>query len=292
MKLSSILLVATCVLMVESQTGDSTTYSPPSTGSTVGFTNCPSSLTYGGGDQKYRFVEDVAQFPGQHQNLPCVGDIDTCVYTAHTNYYCMRGNKPDYTPRLLNPHWQNVTFQNVETSTGVFTADGDNFEALNIGNPIRSIKLFPNIFQSFRVVWGGFILKYYGDPTIYKFGYTTEHGIFPPTYIPFSIGQSITEAHGRFGSVIDQLTLGKTKYFVDPTAQPTFEAVGGPNGFALFDATPPPNLNGHCALLGLKGQTRGAGDLKVIQAITFVWSCVGKPQCYVSPCPVQTQPTG
>jgi len=291
MKVSSILLVATCVLMVQGQgsgpttagptTAGPTTYSPPATGPTVGPTNCPASLTYGGGSQKYRFVEDVNSLPPPVQILPCKGDIDNCVYTAHTKYYCMNGDKPDYTPFELNPHWNNVTFQDVSTFAGEFSTGGTSFTTFDAFQPIVSIKLFPNIFQR-RLVFGGFIFKVY--PTQTKVvGYTDplNESPYEPTYIYLKVGESITEAFGRYGSLIDRITFGITTNYLNPAEPPKFASVGGYNGVSgYFDATPPPNLNGHCALTGLAGQT-GGDQNQYIQALQFNWSCVGKPTYYV-----------
>jgi len=291
MKVSSILLVATCVLMVQGQgsgpttagptTAGPTTYSPPATGPTVGPTNCPASLTYGGGSQKYRFVEDVNSLPPPVQILPCKGDIDNCVYTAHTKYYCMNGDKPDYTPHELNPHWDNVTYQDVSTFAGEFGPGGTDFTTFDGSDPILSIKLFPNVFAR-RLVLGGFIFKVY-PVQIKKVGHTdppAESTQIDPTYVYLKVGESITEAFGRYGLIIDQLTFGITTNYVNPEDPPRFQSVGGANGNALFDATPPPNLNGHCALLSLAGKT-GGDQNQYIQALRFNWSCVGKPTHYV-----------
>ena len=82
------------------------------------------------------------------QYLPCSGDIDSCVYTAHTDYYCMNGNKPDYTPQLLQPTWPSQpAYQNVSTIAGNFIDAGTNFTT-NVGGaePFVSLKLFPNVF--------------------------------------------------------------------------------------------------------------------------------------------------
>jgi len=288
MKHSMILLAATCVLiLMDKSQGQTTSSPPPVTGSTEGFSGCPSFLTYGGGTQKYRFVEDINNLPPP-QYLPCSGDIDSCVYTAHTNYYCMNGNKPDYTPQQLNPQWDRVTLQNVSTFAGIFNEIfGVNNFTTNEGGyqPLVSIKLFPNVFAR-RLVLGGFILKtvknnFPYENTIYRVGFTDPNEFAGPTYIYLPIGESITEAFGRSGSFIDQVTFGVTRNFVNPDAPPKFYSVGGANGGALFDATPPPNLNGHCTLVGLSGQTAGdAQEVMFIQGIEFHWSCVGKPQKY------------
>jgi len=261
--------------------GTTTSY-PPVTGSTEGFTGCPSFLNYGGGSQKYRFVEDVNTL-APPQYLPCSGDIDSCVYTAHTDYYCMNGNKPDYTPQLLQPTWPSQpAYQNVSTIAGNFIDDGTNFTT-NVGGaePFVSLKLFPNVFAR-RLVLGGFILKTGGTPQTYVIGYTDTLYHIEPTWIYFTLGECITEAFGRSGLLIDQLTFGVTRNFVNPNEPPRFYSVGGANGAALFDATPPPNLNGHCCLVGLSGQTSGA-PVMFIQGLDFLWSCVGKPQKYHGP---------
>jgi len=279
MKHSIMLWAATCVLiLMDKSLGQTST--PPVTGSTEGFTGCPSFLNYGGGSQKYRFVEDINNLaPSQY--LPCSGDIDGCVYTAHTDYYCMHGNKPDYTPYRLHPTWPSQpAYQNVSTIAGTFNAGGINFTTNEGGaEPFVSLKLFPNVFAR-RLVFGGFILKTGGTPEIYRIGFTDTLYHIGPTWIYFTLGECITEAYGRSGLFIDQLTFGLTRNFVNPdqSKPPTFPSVGGANGAVLFDATPPPHLNGHCCLVGINGQT--SGDNMYIQGLDLLWSCVGKPQKY------------
>ena len=117
--------------------------------------DCPSSLTYGGGSQKYRFVEHINSLPPP-QYLPCTGDIDKCVYTAHRKYYCMMGNKPDYTPFELNPHHDQITPKNVSTFVGTIDESDTNSIFETWSEPLISIKLFPNdygvsINQLFRL---------------------------------------------------------------------------------------------------------------------------------------------
>jgi len=287
MKHSIMLLAATCVLILMDKSLGQSTTSPPVTGSTVGFTGCPSFLNYGGGSQKYRFVDDVNNLPPP-QYLPCSGDIDSCVYTAHHDYYCMNGNKPDYTPQLLNPTWPSQpAYLNVTTAAGHFNDGGVNFTTnVGGGQPWISIKLFPNVFAR-RLVLGGFILKtvkpgYPNENSIFRVGFTDPIEFVGPTYIYFPIGASVTEAFGRSGSVIDQLSFGVITNYVNPVLPPSpqVHSVGGANGDVLFDVTPPPNLNGHCSLVGISGQTSGVPPM-YIQGIEFLWSCVGKPQRYV-----------
>merc|ERR1712179_79755 len=262
MRLSTTVLVATCVLMVRTQetqdpTGP-TTYSPPSTGATEGFSNCPSVITWGSGSQKYRFIENVNSI-AVTQYLPCNGDIEKCIYTAHRNYYCMDGNGPDYTPKQLNAVHDTVAYQNVSTFAGIFDLTGStsttNFSAGSGYDPIYSLKLFPEVYL-YRLVLGGFILKTYppnAPDHIYKAGSTDTLPWVEPTYIYLKIGEGITEAFGRYGTVIDQLTVGVTPS--DSQVPPRFYTVGGFNGAGLFDATPPPHVNGVCDLVGLGGQT-------------------------------------
>ena len=103
-----------------------------------------------------------------------------------------------------------------------------------------------------------------------------------PTYIYLKVGECITEAFGRYGLVIEQLSFGITTNFVNPIEPPRVQSAGGYNGGALFDATPPPNLNGHCCLVGLAGQISTYPiPPEYIQALEFKWSCVGKPSNFV-----------
>ena len=117
----------------------------------MGTSNCPRSVIYPGGSQKYRFVEDVRSLaPTQH--LPCIGDIANCVYLAHRNYYCMTGNNPEYTPVQLHPcHTEAPPLQNVSTYAGSTPPNWPGqFEQFTtstvIYNPIHTLKLFPQVF--------------------------------------------------------------------------------------------------------------------------------------------------
>jgi len=248
--------------------------------------DCPSSLTYGGGSQKYRFVEHINSLPPP-QYLPCTGDIDRCVYTAHRKFYCMNGNKPDYTPYELNPHYEQVTLKNVSTYAGTIDESdtGSIFETSDGKEPLISIKLFPNDYAR-RLVWGGFILKIFkrgGGTTSYPRGFIEQLSYARNTYIYLEIGEGITEVSGSYGSVIDQVTFGVTPNPANSDASPTFYSVGGFNGGG-FDATPPPALNGPCYLLGIRGQTStefGETEPAYIKAAQFNWQCVGKPTHYV-----------
>lgn len=286
MKLSSILLFATCVLMAEGS--EPTT---PGVSSTVGFSGCPSSLTWGGGVQKYRFVEDVNSLPAT-QYLPCSGDIDSCVYTAHRKFYCMNGNKPDYTPMELNPTYDNVLYQNVSTYAGNFIPSSPNFTTVPFGQfgfaGWIQIKFFPNLLGRFPIL-GGFILTTIGntthpDPIKYKVGFTDlnpDCDACDPVLVTLDVGVQITEAFGYHGDFIDTLTVGKSPVFTHD--QPELKTVGGSGGYAGFDATPPPHVNGPCALQSLSGQTfsfSGQTEPSYIQALEFHWKCVGKPTCY------------
>jgi len=247
-------------------------------------TDCPSSLTYGGGSQKYRFVEHINSLPPP-QYLPCTGDIDKCVYTAHRKYYCMNGNKPDYTPFELNPHHDQITPKNVSTFVGTIDESDTNSIFETGSEPLISIKLFPNDYAR-RLVWGGFILKTFkrgGGTTSYPVGFTDQLSYAKNTYIYLEIGEGITEVFGSYGSVIDQVTFGATPNPANSNASPTFYAVGGFNGGG-FDATPSPHFNGPCYLLSIRGQTStefGETDPAYIKAVQFNWQCVGKPTHFV-----------
>ena len=134
-----------------------------------------------------------------------------------------------------------------------------------------------------RLVFGGFIFKVYPAQTKVV-GHTDplNESPFEPTYIYLKVGESITEAFGRYGALIDRITFGITTNYLNPEDPPRFQSAGGYNGVnGFFDATPPPNLNGHCALTSLAGQTKEDQDQKYIQALQFNWSCVGKPTYYV-----------
>ena len=112
---------------------------------------------------------------------------------------------------------------------------------------------------------------------IYKAGDTNLNPFVPPTWIYLTIGEGITEAFGRYGFLIDQVTFGVTSSGIFSSGQPRTYTVGGSNGQALFDATPPPHLNGMCDLISLSGTLYGG---EFIQSLEFLWSCVGKPTTY------------
>lgn len=255
-------------------------------GSDIGNSDCPRTLTYGGGSQQYRFVEHIDSLPPP-QYLPCTGDIDRCVYTAHRKFYCMNGNKPDYTPHeVIAGSPLTPVIKNVSTYAGTFddsspictTLDGTN-------EPLTSLKLFPNEYGG-RYVWGGFILKTTksggGGVTTHKCGFTDQLPHVRHSYIDFITGEGITEASGSAGAVIDQLTLGVTPNPANPAVLPSFVAVGGFNGGGFF-ATPDPSLEGPCSLLGLTVQTSttfGGTEPFYIKAAEFHWQCVGRPISY------------
>lgn len=245
---------------------------PPGAG-----TDCPSSLMIGGECQKYRFVEDVLSLePTQY--FPCTGDIPNCIYTAHRKFYCVNGNKPDYSLQELQPHYDNVAYQNVSTQAGVFNLSGSqSFQAADGRQPFLSLDLFPNAFAN-RLVWGGFSLTTTTDD--FDVGKTTQisgYTNIKPTTISLGLGEGITEAFGKFGYVIDQVTFGVTLNPANANGTAAFYSVGGFQG-GNFDATPPPSVNGPCELVALSGDT---SNFDKIQAIEFLWSCVGKPTKYV-----------
>ena len=133
----------TYIVMCKHINGDFETIGPPE-----GASDCPSSLTYGGGTQKYRFVENVLDL-APPQYFPCIGDIPHCVVTAHHKFYCMNGYKPDYTPHELNVHYDQVSYKNVETYAGQFSPGpgAPNFTINTDSEPILSMELFPNEFS-------------------------------------------------------------------------------------------------------------------------------------------------
>jgi len=246
-------------------------------------TNCPSSLTIGGESQKYRYVEDVLSLEPT-QSFPCTGDIPNCIYTAHRKFYCANGNKPDYSLYELQPHYDNVAYQNVSTQAGSFGSPDDPFEttfqAADGWQPFLSFDLFPSAFAG-RLVWGGFNLTTYTNS--YEVGSTSEIYEYPdikPTKIILDLGEGITEAFGRFGYLIDQVTFGVTLNPVINNETAAFYSVGGFRG-GPFDATPPPSVNGPCDLVALSGVLNDNEYGIAIQAVRFFWSCVGKPTHYV-----------
>jgi len=277
MKLCFTFIVATYFLLAGS------TSTPPTTGPPEGASDCPSSLTYGGGTQKYRFVVNVLDLPSP-QYLPCVGDIPHCVYTAHYKFYCMNGYKPDYTPHELNVHYDQVTYQDVKTYAGTFNGVGTNFTTTNTtyptSDPIISMELFPNEFAR-RLVVGGFIMKTQGGgaPANYTVGFNQQLPYAEPTHFYLSVGEAITEVFGRSGALIDQLTFGVTPNPANPSNnEPKFFSCGGFLG-AAFDATPPPHLTGPCSLVGISGQTSDPEGI-ALDNLEFRWSCVGRPTSY------------
>ena len=94
-----------------------------------------------------------------------------------------------------------------------------------------------------------------------------EDTSYPPVQVgPLGVGDFITEAWARWGSVIDQVTLRVT-YF-NGTGQDI--QAGGPFGSNTWDATPDPAKYGKCFLVGVAGT-----DICQITQLTFQWSCQG-----------------
>lgn len=245
-------------------------------------TDCPSSLMIDGESQKYRYVEDVLSLePTQY--FPCTGDIPNCIYTAHRKFYCVNGVKPDYSLQELQPHYDSVAYQNVSTQAGEFInlPGTQSFQAADGVQPFLSLDLFPNAFAN-RLVWGGFSLT--TTTNKYDVGLTSPISGYPnikPTKISLGLGEGITEAFGKFGFLIDQVTFGVTLNPANSNGTAAFYSVGGFQG-GNFDATPPPSVNGPCELVALSGDIFDNFDnFYKIQAIRFLWSCVGKPTHYV-----------
>ena len=119
-----------------------------------------------------------------------------------------------------------------------------------------------------------------GAPTPFPVGFNQQLPYAKPTHFYLSLGEAITEAFGRQGLYIDQVTFDVTPNPAN-NDEPKFHSCGGFSTPGLFDATPPPHLNGPCSLQGLSGQTAESAGVPVyIQAFAFYWQCVGKPTSY------------
>ena len=112
----------------------------------------------------------------------------------------------------------------------------------------------------------------------FRIGFNEQVPYAEPTHFYLSIGEAITEAFGRSGSSIVQLTFGVTPNPAN-NAEPKFYSCGGFSGGA-FDATPSPDLNGPCSLVGISGQTSAPAGNIALDNLEFRWSCVGKPTSY------------
>ena len=118
-----------------------------------------------------------------------------------------------------------------------------------------------------------------GAPSTFPVGFNQQLPYAKPTHFYLSIGEAITEAFGRSGLFIDQVTFGVTPNPANPSnAEPKFYSCGGSSGGA-FDATPPTHLNGPCSLVGISGQTSDPEGI-ALDNLEFRWSCVGKPTSY------------
>merc|ERR1719510_452468 len=103
------------------------------------------------------------------------------------------------------------------------------------------MELFPTEYLPARsLLVGGFIMKIPGET--FRIGFNEQLPYAEPTHFYLSIGEAITEAFGRSGSLINQLTFGVTPNPANPSNEPKFYSCGGSLGGA-FDATPPPHLN-------------------------------------------------
>jgi len=236
---------------------------------------CPPTVTWGGGNQIYRFV--TAQ-----EFTRCDGIIAECIYHAHFKYYCFSGDKiSDLEPKEMYGHvYEAPPPQNVVTGPFGFqdpTASPFNFSSE--ANPIIAWKLCPGDFAQ-RLVVQAIVIEEL-DGTIKSAGDCETLPGFPATEFHLYLGDYITEAFGRAGYLLDRLTL-----IVTPSAvgeHPRVYSAGGPFG-SPFDATPSPSKFGSCALVSLDGTVvfldSDPEPGNFIDTIRFFWSCIGVPDYF------------
>merc|ERR1712243_406219 len=168
--------------------------------------SCPPTVTWGGGNQIYRFVK-------AQEFTRCEGRIAECIYHAHLKYYCFSGDGPsDYQPKEMFAHYEDIKpEQNVPT--GPIGMDNDYQEPFDFetsANPILAWKLCPGNFTQRLVVQAIEIETLFGSWETAGDCITLPG--FPPTEFHLGLGDYITEAKGRIGSRLDRLT-----FIVTPT---------------------------------------------------------------------------
>jgi len=237
--------------------------------------SCPPTVTWGGGNQIYRFV--TAQ-----EFTRCDGIIAECIYHAHFKFYCFSGDKISHLePKEMYGHfYETQPIQNVVTGPfGYLDSSSSPFNFSTEANPILAWKLCPGVWVQRLVVQAIVIEKL--DGTTESAGDCETLTGFPSTELHLGIGDYITEAFGRSGVLLDRLTL-----IVTPSAKDEYPRVytsGGPFG-GPFDATPSPSKFGSCALVSLDGTVvpydAGSDPENFIDTIRFFWSCIGVPDTF------------
>jgi len=270
----------------------STTYGPPPPPTTekpsfIPPYQCPPTVTWGGGNQLYRFV--AAQ-----EFTRCDGKIAQCIYHAHLKFYCFSGDTyKDFEPKEMYAHTNDIQpTQDVVTGpfgiaepTPWYPPTPFNFST----EPYVKWTLCPGDF-GYRLVVQGIEIEVFNG-TVESAGDCGTLPGFPQTEFHLGLADYITEAFGRIGFLLDRLTLIKT-----PSHEgdyPSVHSAGGPFG-TPFDATPPANIYGPCVLFTIYGNTTNLGGSgsgittpspangeNFIKSIGFHWSCLGVPESFL-----------
>jgi len=289
--LTAIILAVQYMGLTSSET-PTTTYGPPPPPTTekpsfIPPYQCPPTVTWGGGNQIYRFV--AAQ-----EFTRCDGKIAQCIYHAHLKFYCFSGDTyKDYEPKEMYAHTSDI-----QPEQDVFTGPFGNpnwspitsFSFSTDELPYQKWTLCPGNYAG-RLVVQGIEIEVY-DGTVESAGDCETLLGFPKTEFHLGLGDYITEAFGRIGFVLDKLTLIKTPSNLLGD-YPSAHTAGGPFG-AAFDATPPANIYGPCVLFTIYGNTTNLGGSgsgittpspangeNFIKSIGFHWSCLGVPESFL-----------
>jgi len=237
---------------------------------------CPPIITKAQPIGVYRFVKEVTF-------TPCFGKIAQCIYHAHHRFYCFSGKIKNLDATEVYPVYEN---QNNGAQQNVFTGPfgdtlGTPFDFDAEFDPILSWKMCPGDFIHRVVAQGLIITKLYGVTTDTTAGDCVVLPKIPATEFDLGLGDYITEAFGRTGSVLDKLTFIVTPY--EDTLDPIVHSVGGPFGTAFY-ATPDPSEVGPCVLVNLNGTVTSWGDPtpgNFISSLGFFWSCLGVPDDFI-----------
>jgi len=255
-----------------------TTYGPPPPPTTeqpsfIPPYQCPPTVTWGGGNQLYRFV--AAQ-----EFTRCDGKIAQCIYHAHLKFYCFSGDTyKDFEPKEMYAHTSDI-----QPEQDVFTGPFGNpnwypITSFNFSTdelPYQKWTLCPGNYAGRLVVQGIEIEVFNG--TVESAGDCGTLPGFPQTEFHLGLADYITEAFGRIGFLLDRLT-----FIVTPSHEgdyPSVHTAGGPFG-AAFDATPSPYKYGPCVLVSLDGTTIEVDGGNWINSIRFHWSCLGVPETFL-----------
>jgi len=244
---------------------------------------CPPIITKAQPIGVYRFVKEVTF-------TPCFGKIAQCIYHAHHRFFCFSGKIKNLQHETeVHPVYKNhQKNSNDGVQQNVFTGPfgntlGTPFDFDAKFDPIQSWKICPGDFINRVVAQGIIITKLYGVTTNTAAGDCNVIPDIPAVEFDLGLGEHITEAFGRTGSVLDKLTFVVTPYEGEPQS---VYSVGGPYGSAFY-ATPDPSKVGPCDLVNLNGTVTTWGEDvtpfpgNFISSLGFLWSCLGVPDDFI-----------